>query len=121
MAASLITIKVKAGIQMMDRIKKVCKDLEVKPANFIEFAIENELQRHETQAIREDITLEEIRKGILATGQSLEIHADGEDQSACELCLTPIETPRKVQGPLLCDDCLELAKGPRMDVLSQSQ
>lgn len=121
MAAPMITIKVKAGQQMMARIKKACEYLEVKPASFIEFAINNELERHETQAIREDITLEEIHKGIMATGQSLEIHTDEEDLSACELCLTPIETPRKVEGPLLCEDCLELARGPRMDVLNPPQ
>lgn len=115
MAVPLITIKVKAGAQLMNRIRKVCQDLEVKPANFIEYAIESELQRCENEALREDITLEEIRKGILAQGQSIEIHIGEEDFSACELCLTPIETPRKVEGPLLCDDCLELAKGPRMD------
>ena len=117
MAVPLITIKVKAGEQLMDRIRKVSKNLEVMPANFIEYAIESELQRCENEALREDITLEEIRKGILATGQSMEIHTGDEDQAACELCLIPIETPRKVEGPLLCDDCLELAKGPRMDGL----
>ena len=102
---------------MMVRIRKACEELEVKPANFIEFAIGNELERHETQAIRENITLEEIHKGIMATGQSLEIHTDEEDLSACELCLTPIETPRKVHGPLLCNDCMELAKGPNLDAV----
>ena len=117
MAAPLITIKVKAGEQLMERIKKVCKELEVVPANFIEFAIENELQRHETQALREDITFEEIRQGILDQGQSLEIQMDDEEMSACELCLTPIETPRKVHGPLLCNDCMELAKGPNLDAV----
>lgn len=116
MAAPLITIKVKAGEKLMERIKKASKELEVVPANFIEYAIENELQRHETQALREDITFEEIRKNM-GEGQSLEIHMDDEDISACELCLTPIETPRKVHGPLLCNDCMELAKGPNLDAV----
>ncbi|MEE8435524.1 MAG: hypothetical protein V3S64_12120 [bacterium] len=115
MAVPLVTIKVKAGEQLMNRIRKVCQNLEVMPANFIEFAIEHELQRHETQALQEEITLEEIHKGIMVKGQSIEIDTGDEDLSTCELCLTPIETPRKVEGPLLCDDCLELAKGPRMD------
>ena len=115
MVVPLFTIKVRAGEQLMTRIRKVCQALEVKPANFIEYAIEHELERHESQAIREDITLEELRKGIMATGQSMEIHTGDEDQSACELCLTPIESPLKVEGPLLCGDCLELAQGPSMD------
>ena len=90
------------------------------PAKFIGFAIESELQRHETQAIREDITLEEIRHGILAGGQSITISDEEEDEgeeAACELCLTPIEKPKRVEGPLLCDACLELARGPKMEHL----
>lgn len=115
MTAALVTIKVKAGENLMKRIRKVCQDLDVLPANFIEFAIENELQRQESQTLREDITLEEIRQGILGPGQTMHIHTEDEGPSVCELCLTPLETPKQVQGPLLCDNCLELAKGPVLE------
>ena len=123
MAVSFVTIKVKAGFALMTRIREVCSYLDVTPANFIEYAIQNELHAQENHRIKEDIALEEIRKGVLASGQSMEAGGDdeGEALSVCELCLSPVEKPLKeVQGPLLCDNCMALARGPSLENLEQN-
>ncbi len=122
MAGRFVTIKVKAGIALMKRIHEVCSYLEVTPANFIEYAIQNELQAQEAHRIKEDIALEELRSRVLASGQSMEAPAEEAQENApvCELCLAPVEKPRrKIQGPLLCDNCLDLAKGPPLESLEQ--
>lgn len=112
MPVPVFTIKVKAGEPLMRRIREVCEYLEVSSAQFIEYAIDNELGTQEGHRINEDIALEEIRNSILASGQSMEIYAGEEEpEAACELCLAPIHKPKKVDGPLLCEDCLTLAKG----------
>ena len=116
MPTATYTVKVKIGQNLMERINKVSEFLDVNPANFVEYAIDKELQQQEQHRLREDITLEEIRKNILAVGQELspdfhESHGEDTVPGACQLCLKPISQPEKVDGPLLCDACLSLAKG----------
>ena len=48
----------------MQRIREVCEYLDVSPAHFIEYAIENELENQEENRIVDVVALEEIRKSL---------------------------------------------------------
>ena len=117
MAAPVFTIKVKAGRNLMERIQEICKYLEVSPANFIEYAIDNELHSQEVHKVQDDIAIEEIRQNILGSGQVLTFAPEEEDADydVCELCMKHFPKGKEVEGPLLCDQCLSLAKGGDMD------
>jgi hypothetical protein len=117
MSAPFSTIKVKAGHHLMERIEEICRYLEVTPAHFIEYALASELTRQEAHRVKEDIALEEIRRNILGAGQSVGLAPEQEydDTTQCQLCLKPIPRKEGVEGPLLCEECLSLAKGARLE------
>ncbi len=48
----------------------------------------------------------------------MEIAMHDGDHATCALCLAPIDTPRKVEGPLLCENCMNLAQGPDLKAVS---
>ena len=114
MPAPAVTIRVKAGHRLMERIQEACRRLDVSPGNFIEFAIENELSRQETASAQENQTLSELQQRLLNEGQLVTIHKDEMDdqhEDVCALCLREIPATSHVEGPLLCDSCHALAKG----------
>jgi hypothetical protein len=113
MPTPVVTIKVQAGARLMERIQAVAEYLDVRPANFVEFAIENELSRQESQHALEQAALVQLREEVLASGQAVTIHNDDEpgDHDTCQLCLRTMPRSTGVEGPLLCDDCHRLAKG----------
>jgi hypothetical protein len=116
MPAPSTTIKIQAGHKLMERIQAVSGYLDVTPANFIEYALEAELSRQESHARLEHAALEELRGSVLAVGQSVSIHDDAEhaEHDICQLCLR-VMVPRGqgVEGPLLCEECYQIAKGDR--------
>lgn len=121
MAAPFVTIKVRSGRKLMDRIEAACRYLDVTPANFIEYAIEGELRRQEKNQLKEDITLEEIRHNILGVGQSLSlVEEEGGEVINCQLCLKEISWRDDVEGPVLCEDCHSLARGANLTALEQN-
>ena len=121
MAAPFVTIKVRSGRKLMDRIEATCRYLDVTPANFIEYAIEGELRRQEKNQLKEDITLEEIRHNILGVGQSLSlVEEEGGEVTNCQLCLKEIPGRDDVEGPVLCEDCHSLARGANLTALGQN-
>ena len=121
MAAPFVTIKVRTGRKLMDRIEAACRYLDVTPANFIEYAIEGEVGRQEKNQLKENITLEEIRSNILGVGQSLTIiEEEGAEVTNCQLCLKEIPWRDDVEGPILCEDCHSLAKGANITPLEQN-
>lgn len=116
MAEVRVSIRVRADERLYERIQAVCEQLGVQPADFVESAIERELRRREVQLLQEEIAMEEIRRNVLSTGQSLEMSTDEEaaddDLRTCPLCLNRVRMPaHEVQGPYLCEDCLALARG----------
>ena len=112
MPAPAVTIRVKAGPRLMERIRAASTRLDMSPGNFIELAIESELSRQEDASDREHITLAQLQNRLLARGQTVTLEGPGEDdQDACQLCLRPVPAPVQVEGPLLCDSCHALAKG----------
>lgn len=112
MTAPVVTIKVRAGHILMERIQKVSRYLDITPGNFIEHAIEAELSRQEAHLQAEGTTLDTLRRDVLGRGQTVTIHGEAEPsgEATCQLCLKPIPAVPGVEGPLLCEDCLALAK-----------
>lgn len=114
MPAPAVTIRVKAGHRLMERIQEASRRLDVSPGNFIEFAIENELSRQESELAHENQTLSALQQRLLNEGQLVTIHKDEmveEHEEVCALCLRPVTGESGVEGPLLCDSCHALAKG----------
>ena len=98
----------------MERIEEASKHLDVTPANFVEYALERQLEEQEFHRIREDITLEELRSNILHTGQSLAIVTEEEEVSHCQICMKEVPGTFSVEGPVLCRTCLSMAKGAKL-------
>jgi len=115
MPVPTVTIRIQAGRQLMERIQEVSRHLDVTPANFIEYAIESELSRQETDRQLEHVALDQLRQRVLDAGQGASIHLDEEtgEHATCALCLRVIPRGRGVDGPMLCDACYTLAKGNR--------
>lgn len=115
MAATLVTIRIQLGRPLLERIEEAGAQLDVSPAGFMQFAIENELARQEADRMEERAALEALHAGVLAGGQSLSIHHDAEPSglATCQLCLREIAHAARVEGPLLCDRCYALAQGDR--------
>ena len=113
MPAPTVTIRIKAGPQLMARIREAGQRLDITPGNFIELAIESELSRQEDDHAHERHTLTHLQRRLLSEGQSvtLELQDDDSDDDACQLCLRPVPARSQVEGPLLCDSCHALAKG----------
>lgn len=115
MTAAMVTIKVKAGQALMKRIEQASQYLDVTPANFVEYAIERQLEEQEFHRIKEDITLEELRSNILHTGQTLALVFEDEEVSHCQICMKELPGSPAVEGPVLCRDCHSLAKGAELE------
>lgn len=123
MPTPTFTIKIKAGSALMDRIRNVAGYLDVTPAKFVEHAIESELRHQEAHQIKEDITLEELRKNVLSSGQSLEFSVDSEEGGVhyCDLCMKALPESGGFEGPTLCEECHNLAQGAQLEKLEQSK
>jgi len=117
MPTPTFTIKIKAGSALMDRIRAMADYLDVSAGHFVENAIESELHRQESHRTKEDITLAELQQHVLNTGQSLEVIMDseGEGVQTCHLCMKAIPEIGKFDGPVLCDNCHDLAQGARLE------
>jgi hypothetical protein len=114
MTAPLVTLRIRLRQALLQRVEALGAELDVSPAGFIEFAIENELGRQEATRMEEQAALEQLQASVLATGQSLSIQHDAEADElvTCQLCLRAIPRGSTVDGPLLCDGCYALARGP---------
>jgi len=114
MVTPRITIKVKAGVTLAQRIEEAAKKLDVSPNSFVEYAISQELDRQERLLAQEHVTLTTIRDDILRGGQELHLSVAEDAGTNCELCLKPLPPEaEKFDGPSLCDDCLKVARsGP---------
>ena len=104
--------------QMAQRLNSISGYLQISPAGFLEYAIEQEIARQEIHRLKDEITIQEINKNILGDGQSFPIQLVNENKelnrqiSTCQMCLVEFDQPLDlVEGPWFCDDCLALAKG----------
>lgn len=112
MPTPVVTIRVRAGHRLMERVQECARHLEITPSSFIEYAIESELSRQESDRAHEHRTLDALQRNVMASGQSVSLHHDdeGPDHDTCQLCLRPMPRGAGVDGPLLCDDCHALTR-----------
>jgi hypothetical protein len=112
-----LAMKIHLRGSLAERVGSVCGQLELTPEGFTEYALEQELTRQEINRIKDEITIQEIDRHILGQGQSLNVPSAEEDAalprlSTCEMCMREFESPpNRVEGPLLCGDCLAMARG----------
>lgn len=113
MAAPFMTIKIRAGHRLMERIQAAGRGLDLTPAQFVEHAIESELARQENSAQVEGRTLAALQQNVLDAGQAVSVHHEAEtgEHATCQLCLKVIPDTPGVEGPLLCTECYNLAQG----------
>ena len=116
MPTPMFTIRIRAGKSFLDRVASVSDNLGLRPAEFIQYALEKELETVERDQLREDVAIEEIQRAVINNAQalsvSLEDDEEQENQVMCQLCLKVFTIPAMyVDGPTLCPDCHDLAKG----------
>lgn len=113
MPEAKVTIKVRVGQGLLQRLRAVSRAVDADPGEFIATAIEDALRLQEAVQRREAATFDTLEERLLAEGQSMSFHVSGEpdDEAECELCMRPVLRGTRVEGPLLCDDCYALAKG----------
>ncbi|MCH8881953.1 MAG: hypothetical protein IIA41_00485 [SAR324 cluster bacterium] len=116
--AAGIPIRFKMSPHLAERVRAVCEYLNLTAEGLAEYALEQEVTRQEVYKIRDEITIQEIGKNILGEGQSLHIQVRDENDelnrhlTTCQMCLQEFKHPLdKVDGPLFCRDCLDMAKG----------
>ena len=102
---------------LMVRIREACANLRMTPIAFIEYAVEQELNRQEIIRVKDEIAIQEIDRHILEDGQSLSVEvggladADGH-ATICQMCLREFRSPvAGVEGPIFCNECLSMARG----------
>jgi len=112
-----LAVKIHLRGSLAERVGNICAQLELTPAGFAEYALEQEVTRQEIYKIRDEITIQEIDRHILGKGQTLNIPLAEEDRAlprlaTCQMCMHEFESPPgRVEGPLLCEDCLAMARG----------
>ena len=116
MPTPMFTIRIRSGKNFLDRVASVADNLGLRPAEFIQYALEKELEQAEKDQLKEDVAIEEIQKNVINNAQSLHVTLedddDQENQAMCQLCLKVFYIPSSaVDGPTLCPDCHDLAKG----------
>lgn len=116
--AGEMTVRIRLGPHVVERMQEICEYLNLSPAAFAAYAVEQEVNRQELNRIKDEITIQEIGKYILKEGQSLnidvEVEGDGGPLSlaTCQMCLRDFTSPTGgVEGPTFCRECLSLAKG----------
>ena len=115
MAEPMVTIRIRFPQAELDRIEAEGRRLDLSPAGFVQYAIENELARLEAAHLEEQAALDALGAAVLSGGQAARIVTDVEPGSManCQLCLREIPQAAPVEGPLLCDACYTLAQGSR--------
>ncbi|MBI4082836.1 MAG: hypothetical protein HY423_09525 [Candidatus Lambdaproteobacteria bacterium] len=112
------TIDVQLEMTLLKRIDDLVDELQMSREEFIVKAIDNELRWQEMQMLKDEISTQELQKMLFQSGQSLmptlaeEAQVAGPDLHECELCLRVFGKPlAAVKGPVLCDECLQTARG----------
>ena len=112
-----LAVKIHLRGSLAERVRIVCGQLDLTPEGFAEYALEQEVTRQEICKIKDEITIQEIDRHILGQGQTLNIPLAEEDAAlprlaTCQMCMHEFESPQsRVEGPLLCGDCLAMARG----------
>lgn len=122
MVKAMYTIKIRVGRNLLDRIGNVANYLNTTPEEFIQTALQNEIQTHEEQLAKENVVLKEINETLANNPQSILVTMD-DDESApvCQLCLKSVPgKPIQVDGPTLCPTCYNLAKGKLVPEVSNA-
>ena len=111
-------LKLKVPLSLLQRVDAAAAQAKASRKDFLLQAIESELERFELARTREEITFQEIRKHVLAEGQTVDIPAEGDSPEKksitrrCELCMKTLPPPPfPVQGPLFCEACMGISRG----------
>ena len=107
------TVTVPLKKNLVKDLQRMADYLGMSMPEVIHQAITNELARLNHEHSHNDRRLAHLQTDILSQAQSLNMALDGEEEQSavCEICLTPIsESQRPVEGPLLCNDCMRLAR-----------
>ena len=80
----------------------------------------------EIERIRSVVYEEEIRRILPSLGEEVlveeEALPDLPDRHRCELCNTAFSKPlTEVDGPIFCDNCIEIAHGGNFDPIEQEE
>ena len=122
MPAPKTTIKIQLHPGLKQRVEALSRYLDVPPDKFIAYAVEEELGRQERDLGQEQRLLEEVRRKVLATGQSVSLSDPDEaaEHDTCAFCLRVIPRGPRFDGPVLCDSCFALAQGIRLPASSRA-
>ena len=111
-------LEVIVDANMLARMKSVCDYLQLSPDGLMHYAIQQEITRQEIHMVKDEITMHEIDRNVLGSGQSLPVRIIEENDeltrhiATCQMCLKEFREPNEsVEGPLFCADCLEMAHG----------
>lgn len=114
----MTSLRVEVDGKLAERMSDVCEQLKISPEVFAGYSIEQEVTRQEIRFIKDEITIQEINRNILGGGQSLQLPLEAENEAlyqqlhTCQMCLREFDRPLvNVEGPLFCNDCMELARG----------
>jgi len=123
----MTSIRVEVEGKLEERINDACNQLNVSPENFARYAIEQEVTRQEIRFIKDEITIQEINRNILGDGQSLQVPLEAENEAlyrhihTCQMCLREFERPLiNIDGPIFCNECMDLARGGDFTALEDS-
>ena len=98
---------------LVNDLQSMADSLGLNVPEVIHRAITHELARLEKERSHNDSRLAHLQTDILSQAQSLSLSMEGEEEQGtiCEICLVPITgAQRPVEGPLLCNACMSLAR-----------
>lgn len=120
MATARYTMKIHTTAHMLERVRDAADYAGVSVADFVHSALERALREQEVRYLKAEVTMEELRRNVLNRPQSVAVPMDEAEEAVCQLCLKPfVPAEPPPEGPLLCEDCLALAKGGDFSVVME--
>ena len=123
-ASESVTLRLSA--ELAQRLREAVAETDMTLDDLAEAALAQKVLELEIERIRGVVYEEEIRRALPSLGE--EVPLDDEalpalpDVHRCELCNTAFIKPMsEVEGPIFCDNCIEIARGGNFEPIEQEE
>ncbi len=120
------SVTLRLSSELAQRLREAVAEHDVSLDDLAEAALAQKVLELEIERIRSVVYEEEIRRMLPSLGEEVPLDEDTlpelPDLHRCELCNTAFSKPLSdVEGPIFCDNCIEIARGGNFDPIEQDE
>lgn len=120
------SVTLRLSAELARRLREAVAEHDVTLDDLAEAALAQKVLELEIERIRGVVYEEEIRRVLPSLGEEVlldeEALPDLPDVHRCELCNAAFTKPMsQVDGPVFCDNCIEIAHGGNFDPIEQEE